>query len=36
MYPQGDINRKKVKQDSIEGSIIRCGYGTNLKQNDDK
>jgi len=35
-YYQGDIDWKKVKEYGIEGAIIRCGFGSNLKKHDDK
>ena len=34
-YHQGDIDWKKVKEYGIEGAIIRCGFDTNSKKNDD-
>ncbi|MGF0031905.1 GH25 family lysozyme [Bariatricus sp. SGI.154] len=32
----GDINWEKVKASGIEFAIIRCGYGTNRSDQDDK
>ena len=35
-YHNGTIDWKKVKQSEVEYAIIRCGYGTNVKSQDDK
>ena len=35
-YHNGTIDWKKVKQSEVEYAIIRCGYGTNDKNQDDK
>ena len=35
-YHNGTIDWKKVKQSEVEYAIIRCGYGTNDKSQDDK
>ena len=35
-YHNGTIDWKKVKQSEVEYAIIRCGYGTNNKSQDDK
>lgn len=35
-YHNGTIDWKKVKQAEVEYAIIRCGYGTNDKNQDDK
>lgn len=34
-HHQEEIDWKKVKEAGIEGAIIRCGFGTNKKKNDD-
>ena len=33
---QGQINWEKVKADGIDFAIIRCGYGSNFSDQDDK
>lgn len=33
---QGKIDWEKVKSSGVEGAIIRCGYGSNIKSQDDK
>ena len=35
-YHNGTIDWKRVKQSEVEYAIIRCGYGTNDKSQDDK
>ena len=35
-YHNGTIDWKRVKQSEVEYAIIRCGYGTNDKNQDDK
>ena len=35
-YHNGTIDWKRVKQSGVEYAIIRCGYGTNDKNQDDK
>ena len=35
-YHNGTIDWKKVKQSEVEYAIIRCGYGTDDKSQDDK
>ena len=35
-YHNGTIDWKRVKQQEVEYAIIRCGYGTNDKNQDDK
>ena len=35
-YYNGTIDWKRVKQSEVEYAIIRCGYGTNDKNQDDK
>ena len=35
-YYNGTIDWKRVKQSEVEYAIIRCGYGTNDKSQDDK
>ena len=35
-YHNGTIDWKRVKQSEVEYAIIRCGYGTNEKNQDDK
>ena len=35
-YHNGTIDWKRVKQSEVEYAIIRCGYGTNVKRQDDK
>ena len=35
-YHNGTIDWKKVKQSEVEFAIIRCGYGTDDKSQDDK
>ena len=35
-YHNGTIDWKRVKQSVVEYAIIRCGYGTNDKNQDDK
>lgn len=35
-YHQGTINWEKVKASGVQGAIIRCGYGMNQTNQDDK
>ena len=35
-HHNGDINWKKVAKSDIDYAIIRCGYGENLKKQDDR
>lgn len=35
-YHNGTINWEKVKNDRVDGAIIRCGYGDNIVSQDDK
>jgi GH25 family lysozyme M1 (1,4-beta-N-acetylmuramidase) len=35
-YAQGKIDWKKVKADGIEFAIIRCGFGSDIHEQDDK
>lgn len=35
-YHNGIIDWNKVKEDGVDGAIIRCGYGDNIAAQDDK
>lgn len=35
-HHQGKINWKKVSESDVDYAIIRCGYGDNIKSQDDK
>ena len=35
-YAQGKIDWKKVKDAGIQFALIRCGFGNDLKSQDDK
>lgn len=35
-YHNGTINWKKVAASDVDYAIIRCGYGDNIKSQDDK